>query len=88
MLRAVAILSAASILYCVPLFLNLDRWGRADWDQLTYRYETPRVAFLCDHVLPTWNSYATGGSVLLAHSDSPVLSLWYFLVLFLGAPRG
>jgi hypothetical protein len=84
----VILLVAASVLYCLPLFDRLDLWGRQDWDQFTYRYETPRVALLRDGVLPTWNPYSSGGTVLLAHPDSPVLSPWYGLVLALGAPLG
>jgi len=86
--RSAALLVAASVLYCAPLFSNLDNWGREDWDQFTFRYETPRVAILRDHVLPTWNPYANGGTALLAHPDSPVLSPWYLIVLVLGGPLG
>jgi hypothetical protein len=39
-------------------------------------------------VLPTWNPYAEGGTVLLAHPHSPVLSSWYAIVLLFGAPIG
>ena len=86
--RTAALLVAASTLYCAPLFLRLDHWGREDWDQFTFRYDTPRVALLRDHVLPTWNPYSNGGTVLLAHPDSPVASPWYLIVLALGAPVG
>ena len=82
------ILIAATLIYCAPLFTNLANWGRQDWDQFTFRYETPRLALLRDHVLPTWNPYANGGTVLLAHPDSPVLSPWYGIFLVLGAPLG
>jgi hypothetical protein len=83
-----AALVAASVAACIPLFDGLDRWGRQDWDQFTFRYETPRVALLRDHVAPTWNPYANGGNVLLAHPNSPALSPFYALVLALGAPVG
>lgn len=82
------LLIVASLVYCAPLFSNIDRWGRQDWDQFMFRYETPRVALLRDHVLPAWNPYANGGTVLLAHPDSPVLSPWYVIVLALGSPLG
>jgi hypothetical protein len=82
------LLLLASVVYCAPLFSNLTNWGREDWDQFTFRYDTPRVALLRDRVLPTWNPYANGGTVLLAHPDSPVLSPWYAIVLLLGAPIG
>ncbi len=81
-------LLGASVLFCLPLFGQPDNWGRQDWDQFTFRYETPRVALLRDHQLPAWNPYAAGGNVLLAHPDVPVLSPWYAIVLALGAPAG
>jgi hypothetical protein len=68
--------------------MNPGNWGRRDWDQFTFRYETPRLALLRDRVLPTWNPYASGGTVLLAHPLSPVLSPWYGIFLVLGAPIG
>jgi Bacterial membrane protein YfhO len=78
----------ASLLYCPLLFSNLDRYGRNDWDQFSFRYETPRLALLRDHQLPLWNPYVNGGTVLLAHPDSPFPSPWYLLTLTLGAPLG
>lgn len=86
--RTAALLVLASVAFCAPLFSNFDKGGRADWDQFSFRYETPRVALLRDHVLPVWNPYASGGTALLAHPDSPVLSPWYLIVLALGAPLG
>ena len=83
------LLLAASVLaVSPPLFRQLDHWGLRDWDQFTFRYETPRTALLRDHVLPLWNPYVNGGTVLLAHPDCPVTSPWYLLVLTLGAPLG
>jgi len=86
--RVYIALIIASLLYCPLLFTGLDRYGRHDWDQFTFRYETPRVALLRDHQLPLWNPYVNGGTVLLAHPDSPFPSPWYLLVLALGAPLG
>ena len=78
----------ASLLYCPLLFSNPDRYGRNDWDQFSFRYETPRQALLRDHQLPLWNPYVNGGTVLLAHPDFPFPSPWYLLILTLGAPLG
>jgi hypothetical protein len=83
-----AALVLATVLYCPLLFSGLDHFGRRDWDQFSFRYETPRLALLRDHQLPTWNPYVNGGTVLLAHPDSPFPSPWYLLVLALGAPVG
>lgn len=83
-----AILVALSVVYCLPLFANLEHSGRQDWDQFTFWYALPRAAILRDHVLPVWNPYAAGGNVLLAHPDSPVPSPWYLIVLALEAPLG
>ena len=81
-------LIVAILLYCPLLFSGFDRYGRHDWDQFTFRYETPRLALLRDHQLPLWNPYVNGGTVLLAHPDSPFPSPWYLLVLGLGTPLG
>ena len=86
--RVFLLLTAATILYCLPLFSRLDHYGRDDWDQFTFRYETPRVALLRDHQLPLWNPYANGGTVLLAHPHCPAVSPWYLTVLALGTPLG
>jgi hypothetical protein len=85
---SVVILIAASVVYCAPLFTNLDWYGWQDWDQFTFRYETSRVALLRDLQWPVWNPYANGGTALLAHPHSPVLSPWYLVALVLGAPIG
>ena len=77
-----------ALLQSAPLFGGLDRFGRRDWDQLSFRYETPRVALLRDHQLPLWNPYVNGGNVLLAHPASPFPSPWYLPVLALGAKVG
>lgn len=81
-------LIAVVVLECAPLFARLDHYGRADWDQFTFRYETPRVALLRDHQLPLWNPYANGGTVLFAHPDCPAASPWYLIVLGLGSSLG
>ncbi len=83
-----SLLVVGSLLYRLPLFSQWDRWGRQDWDQFTYRYATARTALLRDHVLPTWNPYSSGGTVLWAHPDSPVPSPWFAIVMLLGAPVG
>ncbi len=67
--RTASFLFVASVIYCAPLFASLENWGREDWDQFTFRYETPRVALLRDHVLPTWNPQALillGGTTRVA----------------------
>lgn len=86
--RIACLLCVLSAFYCLPLFRNLDNWGRQDWDQFTYRYAVARTALLRDHVLPTWNPYVNGGTVLLAHPDSPVLSPWFAVVMALDAHVG
>lgn len=82
------LLVLASVAYCPWLFTGLDRWGRGDWDQFSFRYETPRVALLRDGQLPLWNPYVNGGNVLLAHPHCPAFSPWYLPTLLLGAPLG
>ena len=82
MLILVAILAGA------PLFSGWQKQGRRDWDQFTFRYETPRLAIVRDHQIPFWNPYTNGGTVLLAHPDCPALSPWYLPVLAFGASLG
>lgn len=81
-------LVVAALILCPLLFTGFDRYGRRDWDQFTFRYETPRTALLRDKQLPLWNPYVNGGTVLLAHPNSPFPSPWYLPVLALGAPLG
>jgi len=83
-----SLLVAASVVYCLPLLTSTDHWGRGDWDQFSFRYETPRVAMLRDGQLPLWNPYVNGGNVLLAHPHCPAFSPWYLPTLVLGAPLG
>ncbi len=82
------LLVLASVVYCLLLFSGLDHWGRGDWDQFTFRFETPRTAILRDGQLPLWNPYVNGGTVLAAHPHCPAFSPWYLLTLMLGAPLG
>lgn len=82
------LLVLASVLYCSWLFTGFDHWGRGDWDQFRFRYETPRLAWLRDGQVPLWNPYVGGGNVLLAHPHCPALSPWYIPTLLLGAPLG
>jgi len=82
------LLVLASAAYCACLFTGLGRWGPRDWDEFTCWYELPRLAYLRYFQLPLWNPYVGGGTVLLAHPDSPSLSPWYLPVLVLGAPLG
>ncbi len=86
--RVYGLLIAATLLYCPLLFADLENHGRIDWDQFSFRYESPRVALLRDQQVPLWNPYANGGTVLLAHPDCPFPSPWYLLVLAFGAPLG
>jgi len=82
------LLVLASFVYGACLLTGPDQWGRADWDQFTFRFATPRPAMLRDGQLPLWNPYVNGGNVLLAHPHCPAFSPWYLLTLALGAPWG
>jgi len=82
------LLVVASAVYSACLFTGLDQWGRGDWDQFSFRYETPRRALLHYGQLPLWNPYVGGGNVLLAHPHCPAFSPWYLPTLLLGAPLG
>ena len=81
-------LIALSLFYCAPLFSGLNRSGRGDWDQFTFRRLTPRLAMLRDFQIPLWNPYVNGGNVLLAHPHCPAFSPWYLPTLLFGAELG
>ena len=82
------LLTLACLVYWVPLLMNLDQWGRGDWDQFSLRYATARAAMLRDWQLPLWNPYVNGGNVLLAHPHCPAFSPWAIPALVLGVPLG
>ena len=87
--RVEVLLVAMSVTYCGVLVTDgWGNWGRKDWDQATFRYETPRTAILRDHQLPMWNPYADGGTVMWAHPHFPASSPWYLPVFILGAQHG
>jgi hypothetical protein len=70
------------------MFVDLHAWGRQDWDQFTFRYETARLALVRDGQWPMWNPFANGGTVLAAHPHNPAASPWFAIVLLLGTPLG
>ena len=82
------LLVLAAVAYCWCLLTAPGQWGRGDWDQFAFRFQTPRVAILRDGQLPLWNPYTGGGNVLLAHPHCPAFSPWYLPTLVLGAPLG
>lgn len=82
------LLVLAALGWGAGLFGGLDRWGRGDWDQFVFRYDSARRAWLTHGEWPLWNPFPGGGNVLLAHPHSPSLSPWSLPSLVLGAPLG
>lgn len=81
-------LAGICLVACAPLFISVEHYGRLDWDINFFMNEVPRLALLRDHQLPLWNPYVNGGTVLLAHPESPATSPWYAIVLLLGTTYG
>ena len=71
-----------------PLFADVHAWGRQDWDQFTFRYETARLALVQFGEWPSWNPYANGGTVLFAHPHHPSASPWFLITLLSGTTLG
>lgn len=71
-----------------PLFADLNAWGRQDWDQFTFRYETARLALVRFGEWPFWNPFANGGTVLFAHPHHPSASPWFLFTLLGGTTFG
>lgn len=73
-----------AILYCRPIFINIDYWGQMDWDQFTFWSAVPRDTILKYKQFPFWNPFVNGGNVLLAHPHSLFLSPMFIFTLIFG----
>lgn len=83
-----ALLSAAALLYALPLFKNPSYWGKPDWDQFTFWNAVPRETLLRHGQFPLWNPFSDGGNVMLALPHSSFLSPLYLGVLLFGPVLG
>ena len=67
--RVQLLLVGAVLLVAAPMFFDLERGGRADWDSYVTRNDTSRIALLRYGEAPLWNPYAAGGNYIDKMSD-------------------
>ena len=77
-----------SIIYCHPIFKNINNWGIDDWDQHFLYHAVPRETLLRYHQFPLWNPYYCGGNVMLANTQARFMSPTFFFVLVFGTVPG
>jgi hypothetical protein len=81
---AAIIFIIVSILFCYPIYSQLNNWGIHDWDQHLFYEGAARISLLTYHQFPLWNPWQCGGNVLLANPQSPFLSIHFPFTLLLG----
>jgi len=81
-------LGLASIIFCLPLFVNWGFWGINDWDYYLFNYAVARKTLLNHLQFPLWNPYYCGGNPLLANPQSFFLSPFFLVLLFFGELLG
>jgi hypothetical protein len=84
MLLVVIIASALATVSAFPILASIENWGIQDWDQHLFYNAVPRTTIIEYGQIPLWNPYSCGGTVLLAHPLSRVLSPFFPLHLVLG----
>ncbi len=77
-----------ALLYALPIFSQIHHWGIQDWDLHLFYNGVPRVTLLTYGQFPLWNPYFLGGTVMLAHPESPFLSPIFLFVLAFGEVIG
>jgi hypothetical protein len=76
--------AALAMVAAFPILASIGNWGIQDWDQHLFYNAVPRMTVLEYGQIPLWNPYSCGGTVLLAHPLSRVLSPFLPLHLVLG----
>lgn len=84
-LPAVGVLGIAALLAGGVLLNPLHREAFRDWDQHIAYAEAATSSLLEHGELPSWNPYLCGGTPLLAHPESRVLTPFFLLYLVLSA---
>lgn len=74
--------------HVLPIMRSGDNWGIWDWDHHLTAYEMERQSILEHGVLPLWNPYIAGGTVLLQHPLSTSLLPDFVSVLCFGTVWG
>src|SRR3990170_53539 len=73
-----------ALAFTFPIFLALQNWGIQDWDQHLAYHEVPRLTVSQYLQIPLWNPYICGGTVMLAHPESPILTPFFILHVVFG----
>jgi len=80
--------AAISVAFCWPLYSHLDYWGIQDWDAFLTRNSVSWASVIKYGQFPLWNPYSLGGVPHLAHPETNVLSLPFFIDLTFGVLIG
>ncbi len=81
-------LAGISVLFLLPTFSHLDYWGIQDWDAFLFRSSVSRDSVIKYGQFPLWNPYSLGGVPHLAHPETNVLALGFFVELLFGVLLG
>ncbi len=73
-----------SVLFCYPIYTQIQNWGIHDWDQHLFYEGAARESITAYFQFPLWNPWQCGGNVLLANPQSPYLSIHFPLTLLFG----
>ncbi len=82
------LLAGIAVLFLLPTFTHLDYWGIQDWDAFLFRSSVSRDSVVKYGQFPLWNPYSLGGVPHLAHPETNVLSLGFFVELLFGVLLG
>lgn len=77
-----------AVFFSWPLYSHLDYWGIQDWDAFLFRSSVSRDALVKFGQLPLWNPYSLGGVPHLAHPETNVFSISFFIELLFGVLIG
>lgn len=82
------ILVGLTLLFCLPILLNLHSLGSGDWDQVLFRNESSQITLLHYHQFPFWNPYYCGGMPVLGNPQTQFFSPLFPFMFFFGVVVG
>lgn len=83
-----ALFALIAVVFCWPLYSHLTYWGIQDWDAFLTRNSVSWLTVVKYGQFPLWNPYSMGGVPQLAHPETNVLSLPFFIDLLCGVLVG
>lgn len=83
-----AAFAVVAVVFCWPLYDHVDYWGIQDWDAFMTRNSVSWASVIKYGQFPLWNPYSLGGVPHLAHPETNVLSLPFFIDLVCGVIVG